>query len=203
MHYLEHMYTKKNSLFIWYSPGVSSVLSGKPKPSINWRLTYKPNKSGFLDILCFYIRQLQLLEYFLLKGSPALYVCEECCVFLFKWLLVLFCFCSFAVRHGGILDPQWGIEPRPQYWKHRVLNPGTPGNSFKECFWQDNVMLDSWGLSLWTVLQRQTLKGPIRTNQRCCGHMKMWLTLHFTHNLWNRMGVQDSGINAIRRPWWS
>lgn len=74
---------------------MSSVLSGKPKPSINWRLTYKPNKSGFLDILCFYIRQFQLLDYFLLKGSPALYVCEEC-FFFFKWLLVLFCFLLFC-----------------------------------------------------------------------------------------------------------
>ena len=152
MHYLEHMYTKKKSLFICYSPGVSSVLSGKPKP-INWRLTYKPNKSGFLDILYFYIRQFQLLEYFLLKGCPALYVCEECCVFFLSDFWFYFVFCFFAVLYGGILDPQWGIGPRPQHWKHRVLSPGTPGNSFKECFWQDNVILDSWGLSLWTILQ--------------------------------------------------
>ena len=38
-------------------------------------------------------------------------------------------------------------------------------------------MLDSWGLSLWTVLQGQTLKGPVRTNQRCCGHSSLSISL--------------------------
>ena len=190
---------KKCSLFIWYSPGVSSVLSGKLKPSINWRLTYKHNKSGFLDILCFYIWQFQLLEYFLLKGSPALQVCEECwVVFFFKWLLVLFCFLLFChMAWCGILDPQWGIEPRPQYWKQSP-KPWDAREFLQRMFLAGQCY--AWFLGI------EPMDRPSRTNTKgtCEDKSKMlWtqLTLHFTHNLWNRTGIQDSGINVIRRPW--